>query len=473
MKRLTAACILLACSASVAATGAPVDEGKISLFTVSPELLFGLWRVDAFYGDPNMRRGAIAERSFLLGSLNGMRDDLANKGLIINTDITQFLNSNFKGGARHGTWRYDGSSDYYVGWDSGKAGVWSGGAILLHGESSWRARQSINPDVGSLLPANFDATMPVLNHSTTTLSEAYFVQALPHNFIVLAGKVNFAGLADQNLFANNENRQFIYTGLVNNPILGAFVPYTPLGAGIVWVSESKQHTLAAIALDSDGRANRSGFNTVFNGDTTYGGQYQYTTKINGQLGNYRLIAGYNTKEPLSFAIDPRHLLAEIIGLVEPERKNNNYGVMVNFDQYLWTTSGETTVDKMGKTIHIDKRQGLPPLGVGIFARAGWTPQDRNVIDQYYSFGIGGYGLPFANRPLDNWGIGYGYTHISTDLRRLLRPLHLKTQEHGAEVFYNYAIIPSVHLTINGQAIRSPLRTRKTAYAGGGRLRVKL
>jgi len=474
MKSLVAAlCLpLMLPHLSLAAEKRTAPQQKISIFTVSPELLYGLWRVDRFYGGPNMQRGPVTQRSFLLGNLGGIRDEWADKGFIFNTNITQFLNSNVKGGSRHGILRYDGSSDYLMAWDSGKAGVWSVGAVILHGETSWRARHSINPDVGSLLPANFDATMPVLNQSETTLSEAYFLQALPYNFIVLAGKINFAGLADQNVFANNENSQFDYTGLVNNPSLGAFIPYTPLGAGLVWVSGDKHHTVALVAADKDGAANKTGFNTVFNGQSTYGGQYQYTTSFKGNPGNYRILAGYTTKGPVSFSIDRRHLLAEIIGLVPVEHKSNNYGVMANFDQYLWTFSSQET-DKLGKPLAANGRIALPPLGIGVFARASWAPDDRNVIDQFYSAGIGGYGLWFANRPLDNWGIGYAYTHISNKLRKLLRPIRLKNNEHGTEVFYNYAIIPSVKLTLNGQAIRSPVERRKTAYTAGGRLRVML
>lgn len=438
---------------------------KISLFTVAPELLFALWRVQHYYGDPNMQRGNLEQRSFVLGSMDGFRDALYDRGFVFNTNINQFLNSNFSGGRRHGKYRYDGTANYFIGIDTGKAGLWSAGGILLHGETSWLANRSINPDVGSLLPANFDAAMPVLNRSETTLSEAYLVQALPHNLIFLGGKINFAGLADQSYFANNENFQFDYTGLVNNPILGAFVPYTPLGLGLVWASEDKKNSLAGIVLDADGRANLSGFDTVFNGNTTYGVQYQYTTSLNKRPGNYRAIVGYTSKNPLNFAIDPRHLLAEVLGIVPVERKRGNYGLMLNFDQYLWLAP------VIGKDDNY--RKDLPPLGLGIFGRAGWTPNDRNVIDQFYSFGIGGYGSPFAYRPFDNWGIGYAYTHVSQKLRNAIEFIPTRSNEQGLEIFYNYAIVPSVNLTLNLEVIRSPLSARNTAFAGGGRLYVML
>ena len=131
--------------------------------------------------------------------------------------------------------------------------------------------------------------MPVPNQSTTTLSELYFVQALPEPFVAFIGKANFAGLADQSLFANNERTQFGYTGLVNNPILSTFTPYTPLGVAVIW-APNKENTVSIFAIDADGDVKKAGFDTVFNGNTTYGGQYQFSPTINGKLsGSYRVI----------------------------------------------------------------------------------------------------------------------------------------------------------------------------------------
>ena len=77
--------------------------------------------------------------------------------------------------------------DYWLNFDTGKAGLWSGGSLFLHGETSWEADQSVNLDVGSLLPANWDAAMPVLNESTSTFSEFWMVQALPAKTLFLSG----------------------------------------------------------------------------------------------------------------------------------------------------------------------------------------------------------------------------------------------------------------------------------------------
>ena len=318
--------------------------------------------------------------------MGGPRDQAVDKGLYLDVSLTQFAQGNVAGGNQQGPVRGNGSADYWLTFDSGKAGLWPGGGIFLHAESSWLADESVNGATGSLLPANFDATMPSPNQSQAiALPELYFAQGLPAGLAVIAGKLNFAGLADQNVFANNERTQFEYTGLVNNPILGAFIPYTPLGVALAW-TPSSHHAVALVGTQANGNGTTTGFDN-FDGEYAVGLQYQFSTKLADRLpGNYRVIAGYSSKEILAYDVDPRHLIGEIIGVIPPVTYSENYGLMINFDQYLWTR------DEGAARADAPLRKGLPPVGVGLYFRAGWAPADRNVIDQFYSAGIGGYGM---------------------------------------------------------------------------------
>ena len=155
-------------------------KGKISLVEAEPEVVYSFRRYSKFYGDENTARGGLLDRSYLLGSLGGFRDTLVEYGFYFDAGVTQFLQSNVSGGIDDGSGRYNGTADYWLTFDSGKADLWSGGAVFLHAESSWRADKSVSPDVGSLLPANFDAAMPTPGESETiVLPEAYLMQALP------------------------------------------------------------------------------------------------------------------------------------------------------------------------------------------------------------------------------------------------------------------------------------------------------
>jgi len=149
-------------------------------------------------------------------------------------------------------------------------------------------------------------------------------------------------------------------------------------------------------------------------------------------------------------------------------ESDNYGVIGNFSQYLWVDDDSATA--FTARPHATKaRHHTPPLGVGVFARAGWAPEDRNAIDQFYSFGFGGYGVLIPGRNDDNWGIGWAGSHISDDLRQLTGTN--RTWEHAFEVFYNVALTPAAHLSLNGQSIRPANKSAGTAYTLGARLQL--
>jgi len=130
-------------------------------------------------------------------------------------------------------------------------------------------------------------------------------------------------------------------------------------------------------------------------------------------------------------------------------------------------------DLVCEALAVAGRKGLPPVGVGIFGRAGWAPKDRNVIGQFYSLGISGFGMLIPGREHDRWGIGWAGTHISSDLRddAALFGAELDSFEHGFEAFYNFRVTPAVHLTVNAQAIDSPAKSVDTAYTLGTRLQI--
>ncbi len=448
--------------------GKTAEKGKVSLAEVETELFYELRRYPKFYGDDNTVHGNIFQRSQLLENPMGLRDRLVDMGFYVDVGITQFLGANVSGGVKDGDIRNNGTADYWLNFDTGKAGLWSGGSLFLHGETSWEADQSINRDVASLLPANFDATMPVLNESTSTFSKFYMVQALPANFIFMVGRNDHTGVADQNNFANDERAQFSHTGLVNNPIIGAFVPYASWGAAGIW-APNKEHTFLAAAVATDGDANTIGLKTIFNGNTTYAFQYQYSPTIAGRPGNYRFFPLYTSKDHRGFAIDKRRLTGQVFGVVPQATKSDNYTVMVNFDQYLWVKGGSEDAYDRERRMKESKYPGLarldlPPVGIGIFGRVGWAPKNRNIIDQFYSFGVGGYGMLIPGRDQDRWGVGWAGTHISDDLRSIARALHkdLDAIEHSLEAFYNFEVTPATHLTMNVQVIDSTLESVDTA-----------
>jgi len=330
--------------------------------------------------------------------------------------------------------------------------------VLAHLEGNWG-----DPIRGSrtLLPSNIDAYMPG-EPAEFALSELYLTQALSEQVTVVVGKADWASFADTSFFANNERTQFMHAALVNNGILGAFAPYTSLGAFALY-SPVKELSIGGAVLQNAGNATNAGFDELDADKLTFSGAVAWSPILAGDLpGSYQLMAFYSTKDESDFAIDPRYLIGSIIGVVPKAEKDDNYALALTATQYVWA-SGETST--RGE-----------PLGIGPFFRFGIAPDDRNIIDQFYSVGIGGKGGLFG-RVDDQWGVGWAGSHISGEFRRLAGAIvenagiELDDFEHVVEGYYNVAVTPAAALTVNLQYIHPIGSQRDDMLVLGARLQL--
>ncbi len=465
MRRLTTwlagAVLVISTIASPSQSSAAEPEGgkgMISILDTAPATYYGILRYPKFYGDANMDRatvdGPLGNRQYLLGSLGGARDAWAKNGWIVDAGVTQAFQGATSGDGSGG--KYYGSADLWMALDTGRAGLWPGGLVFAHAEGNWGDTVT---GTGAVLPLDFDATMPGAP-SKFALSEFYLFQGLPHEFAAIAGKVNWAAYADASLFANDERNQFMYTGLVNNPILGSFVPYTSLGGGL-FKQFSSELGMGIVVTANNTNALSSGFGKISFSAMTYGFAANWTPKFGGKPGIYDLLVGYTSKNADRFDIDPRYFVGEIVGVVPVAQKNGNYALTLGASQYLW-------VDNTAK------RSDGKPVGIGPFFRFGWAPKDRNLIDQFYSLGIGGNGGLFG-RANDNWGVGWAMTHFSGDLRGLIASFgaRVDSSENVIEAYYNIALTPAVRLSLDLQHVNSANPSRDEAVVLGTRLQLDL
>ncbi len=448
------------------------SKGKFSLTEAAPELFYSAMRYDKFFGDANTVDGGLFERSQLLGDPGGVRQAMVDKGLYVNVGVTQFMQRNVSGGDDKNN-RYNGSTDLWMWYDTGKADLWPGGVFFVHGEGRWRS--GINDDVGSFQSANHDQQFPDTDsdNNNWALSEWYYIQALPWNLTAAGGKMNFASYGDTNPLANRERSQFLYSGLVVNPIPGEYFPYTTLIGWLNW-KPNKTHSFTAVtginSDDAKATAEWGTFDTLTTKDLSFVFDYVLSYDLAGRPGHFLVDIAYSKKERASFDISRERLFAQRIGAVPIDEKSTNYTVIGNFAQYLWVKEG--SADAYNRRMEANPDEGLtrhnqPPAGIGIFSRFGWHPEDRNVIDAFYSFGLRGNGVSFPGRNDDEWGIGWAGSHISGDLRDNID--RLRDWEHAFEGYYNYMLTPAMRLSVNTQAIRPADEELDTAYTLGLRL----
>jgi len=420
---------------------AAASSSLSSLLDIAPGSLHTALRYPKFYSDPNMNRdtvdGQLRDRQYLLGSLDGARDRWSASGFLFNAGITQAVQGVVDGAGEDGSTRFQGSADLYLGIDTGRAGWWSKGLIIAHVEGNWDNPVS---DTGALLPISSDGTMPG-TPSSSALSELYLSQVLPNKYSLVAGKFAATAYADRSFFANNERTQFMNEGLVNNPILGSFVPYTTWGALLTKEINSSFEIVGALVANNT-KATSVGLDDLDVDELTAGLVFAWKPQFIGKPASYSVILGYTNKDTVAYDVGERYFLEEIVGIVPIVEKDSNHAIVIGGSQYFSVNEDA-------------RRSDGQPVGVGPFFRLGFAPSDRNAIDQFYSIGLGGNG-GILNRHDDNWGIGVAYTSISDDLRDDLGALDfdVDSNETVFEAFYNVAWTPAIKTSFNAQHVNS-------------------
>ena len=112
-------------------------------------------------------KGDLWTRPRLTGDWGGLRTTLANKGLQFEIDTVHIFQHVTDPG-KDRTGRYGGSADYTLKFDTGKAGLWPGGFLKLHGETSFG--HGVNGSTGALSPVNGDIVSPGLGRTASAFT---------------------------------------------------------------------------------------------------------------------------------------------------------------------------------------------------------------------------------------------------------------------------------------------------------------
>ena len=195
----------------------------------------------------------------LLSGPDGFRERLADAGVTVLADNTSFYIGNTNGGFAQ-AFDYAGHGDYCVIADGGTLGVHEGLYLKLRAEH--RYGETIVGNVGCFISPTLIADLPVYNSEELYLTNVLITQELSDAFSVFAGKMDTLD-GDMNAFAHGRGKtQFSNMGFVFNPIVGATVPYSTLGAGFVFHPEDGPMAMVTVLNSTDTTAT-SGFDTLF------------------------------------------------------------------------------------------------------------------------------------------------------------------------------------------------------------------
>jgi len=377
--------------------------------------------------------GDWGSRKYATGDWGKARTELAEKGILFDLSLNQYLQGNVRGGKdTNNAARYSGGWDLYIKLDPARMGLWPGGLLELHAESFFG--DSVNDEVGS--SANDDSLLPLPNDRDVMLSHVTYTQALSEHFGVMFGKLDTTQ-GDKNDFAWIHGDNFLHTNFRWNPVVARTAPYSTLGVGAFVMGDWGIWSFSAI--DTEGVPDRAGWDTAFDGGTSLATEARFNVKPFGLQGHQLAGVTWSDKLFLSLDQDPRlgliipgDRLLRLALFGFPERESGSWSFYYNFDQYLWTEQQDET------------------QGVGLFGRFGISDGDANPVETFYSLGLGGKGI-IPDRDRDKFGLGYYYLNYSGDLPSLLDI----DSAQGVELFYCVEVTPWFHLTPDLQVIVDP------------------
>lgn len=387
-----------------------------------------------FTGFVYAEQEALWQRDTLTGGFDRLNEALEPSGIDVAFSLTNIYQLNTKGGTsthrRQGRW--SGSYDLEINFDLSKLAGIDGGEIYMLSEGTW-SRQDIDAaSVGSAFGVNGDfAPREAFN-----IIELWYQQSFRNDTLQLRiGKLDMTGgfecrgcpvSFDGNMYANDENTQFLNAALVNNPT----IPFPDYGLGVIihW-NPLEQWYVSVGAADAQADKRETGFNTTFRDEDYF--VYMAETGITPQLnsangplqGAYRVGVWY----------DPQPK-ANSDKSEEDKSYRDDTGLYVSCDQMLAKENTDP-----------DDTQGL-----GAFFRYGYAHSRTNDITNFYSAGFQYQGL-LDGRDGDVLGLGvaYGTFSDSTD------ETYTEDYEKIVEMYYSARITPWMNLSPSVQYITNP------------------
>jgi porin len=398
---------------------------------------------------------ASQENDYLLGDWRGARHRLTGCGVTLDLQWTHYGQGVLDGGQETG-WQYGATAEVLTTLDLGKLKLVPGGFFTFRAEG--RYGESVIAEAGTVLPVNTDLYMPVtseLDDDILTITELSYTQFLSDNFALFGGKLQTLD-GDPNEFASGRGRsQFMNFNLVAPNLMGLAVPYSNLGAGVLFLPTDRI-TISTLLMNTAEASTTSGFDDFGDGTSWLTeAQFQY------RLGD--LPGGQNVG--FAYAFDNDFLRVNRPGLPGGgvlETTDDTWTLYWSAWQYFFTLDEAPDVLNAG--------DGRPDVrGLGLFARASIVDEDTSVVRWGGAVGIGGRGI-IPTRDEDVFGVGFVYTDFNRD--GPLVQLLAEEEAYGAELFYNAKLWRGLFLTGDLQVIEPATRAVDTTVVAGIRVNLR-
>jgi len=244
----------------------------------------------------------------------------------------------------------------------------------------------------------------------------------------------------------------MYASLATNPIVGLTIQYSTAATGFAILRED-QPVFTFTIFDPELRAT-TGVEGLYSTGVVLVPDLLIRGNLFGRPGIMELGGSWSSAEYTS--LSPNSYLNPAIPELAASYANQfgqlpvktgSWCMWSNFYQALW-------VDRVDENVNW-----------GVFGEFGISDGNPNPVQFVANGGITGQSM-IPGRKLDAFGIGYFYLGLSDSFKSLASPISPQVDERGVELFYNYAIKPSMRLTFDLQLVRPSTSALETAIIPG-------
>jgi porin len=359
-------------------------------------------------------------RQTLTGDWGGARTSLAGAGLSFDVRHTSFVQGLLSGTGDPGA-HYGGKLDAFITLETGKSGLWDGGAVRAHLDyHHGPARANIG---GAIFAANTALLWPVGSPDELVATSLYYTQTLSPAASIAVGKINPVDLlAGDNFYGGWGIDRFMNLIFVAPP--SGLIPVVFIGG--VGTLKTRPVNFTLMVFDPNDRTDDYFPGDLFQDGVNVSLGGSHVTTLGSRRTSFALTGLYSTAAGVDYsAIAP--------GL-ETTSKTGAYNINFEFRH------------------NLQEMPDNPNAGWGLNVKLAIADGNPNYVQSSIVVGIGGAPL-FFGRPQDSFGIAVFHYNLSDDLQFEISEKTDFRDEAAVEAYYNYAVTPWLHVTADIQFIR--------------------
>nr|WP_320192236.1 carbohydrate porin [uncultured Desulfobacter sp.] len=381
------------------------------------------------------------QRETLTGEWGGARDRLSEKGIKFEMEFTGYYQGTLSGDGYTG-FDFGSRADSLISFNLEKLGLWKGGGFNTH--LTYRSGDLPAFRGGALWPVNTGSIAPLGGEDSLVATSLYFTQRLTDSGLLFLGKINALDLlAGDPFFGGWGNHRFMNLAFTAPP--SGVVPPVIMGAILSW--RVAPYTVTFMIFDPNDHTDDYWFNDLFSAGVNLSLGVKWDGMVFKRTSSINLSATYSTED----STDNSEIL--LPPDLKTGTKDGAYSISVQVNHLLLESSV------------------TPGKGLGLYAKAAIADGNPNPIQGSFIGGFAGQRI-VPGRPRDTFGIGYFYYNFSNELQSAVTPLITFENEQGIEVFYNIAVSPWLHITVDLQCIDPGTGGNADAWIGGLRTNIR-